>query len=224
MHQSLIACSSCATLCALVALSGAAQGATECNLFEFDASRIDAGVALAPADIKSSPTLAQTTATPPAVHSKFGAEGSWRWQLLGGYANDLDGASQIEFGGSLSWFFVNDLSIDFQVEGDWIGQSGGNVWGGGATLLFRWHFINTDTWSLYGDAGCGVIGTTAPAPSNGTSFNFTPQVGGGVSFAIADDVRLMIGARWYHISNANTGESNPGRNSLMGYVMLSFPF
>jgi hypothetical protein len=34
----------------------------------------------------------------------------------------------------------------------------------------------------------------------------------------------MAGARWYHISNANTGESNPGRNSLQIYGGVSFPF
>ncbi len=186
-------------------------------MFEFDPRIVDADLVL-----EDAPTTA--SAATPTVTPKFGAEGSMRWQLLGGYMNDLEGDSQAEFGASLSWFFVENLSMDFQIEGDYIAQSGGDAWGGGGTFLLRWHFINTDAWSLYGDLGCGIIGTSVPVPSGGSAVNFTPQCGGGVSFAISPDVRLMLGARWYHISNANTGEGNPGRNSVMGYVMLSFPF
>ena len=176
-----------------------AQADSEAAPFTFDPSKVDAGV-------------------------KFGEEGSWRWQVLGGSMNDLGGDSQYEFGASLSWFFYDGISMDFQVEGDYIAQWGADAWGGGGTLLFRWHFVNEPTWSLYADLGCGIIGTTAPVPSGGTATNFTPQAGGGVSFAISPAVRLMLGVRWYHISNANTGQMNPGRNSLMAYAMLSFPF
>lgn len=171
-----------------------------------------------------SPAQSSTPSSRASATPRFGAEGSWRWQALVAATSDFSGAEQLEFGGSLSWFFVEDLSIDFQIEGDYITQPVNNAWGGGATLLFRWHFINTDSWSLYGDAGSGLLGTTVNTPSGGTSFNFTPQAGGGFSYEISPDVRLMVGARWYHISNANTGETNPGRNSLMGYVMISFPF
>ena len=171
-----------------------------------------------------SPAQSSTPSPRASPTPRFGAEGSWRWQALAAATSDFSGAEQLEFGGSLSWFFVEDFSIDFQIEGDYITQPVNNAWGGGATLLFRWHFINTDSWSLYGDAGSGLLGTTVNTPSGGTSFNFTPQAGGGFSYEISPDVRLMVGARWYHISNANTGETNPGRNSLMGYVMISFPF
>ena len=197
----------------LASLAGAGVDATAAaEAWTFDPSVLSAGVTL-----EDAPADAPTTA-------KFGAAGSMRWQLLGGYMNDLEGDSQGEFGASLSWFFVENFSMDFQVEADYIAQSGGNAWGGGGTFLLRWHFINTESWSLYGDLGAGLMGTSRNVPTGGSSVNFTPQCGGGVSFAIADDVRLMIGARWYHISNANTGEGNPGRNSVMGYVMLSFPF
>ncbi len=203
----------------------------------FDPSLIDAGMQLvAPVMNQSSSEIASSASTWPssaqdgtgssteALHARFGAEGSWRWQLLGGFADDFDAAQQLDFGASLSWFFVDDLSIDFQVEGDYIQQPVKNAWGIGGTLLLRWHAITADTWSIYGDLGSGILGTTVNTPAGGTSFNFTPQAGGGVSFEIAPDVRLMVGARWYHISNANTGDSNPGRNSLMGYVMISLPF
>ncbi len=194
--------------------------------FSFTPNHVNSGVQLA-ADAGQSSSPAPTAATPaPASSAKarFGEEGSWRWQLLDAVATDFDGANQGEFGGSLSWFFVDNLSIDFQIEGDYIEQPVQNTWGGGATILFRWHFISMDTWSIYGDAGSGLIATAYDTPSGGTSLNFTPQAGVGVSWEICRDLRMMVGARWYHISNANTGDTNPGRNSLMGYVMLSVPF
>lgn len=203
-------------MCASASVSGTSLA--------FDPSIIDAGLQLSstPSPAPSEPLpLLSALAPPPA---RFGAEGSCRWQLLGGYANDFDAAQQAQFGASVSWFAIDDLSIDLQLDGDYFSQPGGNAWGLGGSLLFRWHFYATPTWSLYADAGSGILGTTEPTPDGGTSFNFTPQAGGGVSFEIAHEVRLMVGTRWYHISNANTGATNPGRNSLLGYVMISFPF
>ncbi|MDA1262176.1 MAG: acyloxyacyl hydrolase [Planctomycetota bacterium] len=194
--------------------------------FVFRPDFVNSGVQLAPeAENSTSTAQPETTATQAKPEPKrFGEEGSWRWQLLDAVATDFDGVDQGEFGLSLSWFFVDDLSIDFQIEGDYIEQPVQNTWGGGATILFRWHFISMDTWSIYGDAGSGLIATVYDTPSGGTSLNFTPQAGVGVSWEICPDLRMMVGARWYHISNANTGDTNPGRNSLMGYVMLSIPF
>ena len=209
--------------CTLVLCASALASASDVR---FDPSVIDSGVQLtsAPASelasAPSDPLLAALAPTP----ARFGAEGSCRWQLLGGYANDADAAQQGQFGASLSWFAIDDLSIDLQIDVDGFSQPGGNAWGLGGSLLFRWHFYATPTWSLYADAGSGILGTTQPTPAGGTSFNFTPQAGGGVSFEVAPDVRLMVGMRWYHISNANTGATNPGRNSVLGYVMISFPF
>ena len=209
-------------ICALACINAKARAID----FTFQPDVVNSGVQLVPDAGQSStpaPTAA-TTARTALLSARFGDEGSWRWQLLDAVATDFDGADQGEFGGSLSWFFVDDLSIDFQLEADYIEQPVQNTWGGGATILFRWHFISMDTWSIYGDAGSGLIATAYDTPSGGTSLNFTPQAGLGVSWEICSNLRMMVGARWYHISNANTGETNPGRNSLMGYVMLSVPF
>ena len=196
----------CVIFSSLVLVS--ASAAADFAPFEFDPTQVNSGAQL----------------TPVEVPARFGVEGSTRWQLLAGYANDFDAAQQGTFGASVSWFAIDDFSIDMQLDGNYFSQAGGPAWGLEGALLFRWHFYSTATWSLYADAGSGMLLTTEPTPTGGTSFNFTPQAGGGVSFDIATDVRLMLGVRWYHISNANTGETNPGRNSLMGYAMVSIPF
>ena len=154
----------------------------------------------------------------------FGAKDSWRWQLLGSWIGDMQGASQFEGEWSASWFFMQDVSMDFGLSGDAILQPGLDAGGGGASLMFRWHFLAREDWSVFADLGCGMLFTNEPVPSDGGRVNFTPRAGLGGTLAIGPTARLMGGLRWYHISNANTAESNPGRDSLQVFGGVSFPF
>lgn len=138
--------------------------------------------------------------------------------------NDFDSANQLEAEWSASWFFMENVSMDFGVSGDAILQPGLDAGGGGASLMFRWHFLARESWSVYADAGCGLLFTNEPVPSDGGKVNFTPRVGVGGTYAIHASMRLMGGVRWYHISNANTSESNPSRDSIQLYGGISLPF
>jgi hypothetical protein len=91
-------------------------------------------------------------------------------------------------------------------------------------LLFRWHFLMERTWSIYVDAGAGVLLATEEVPAGGSNFNFNPQAGIGFTLEVAEDVRALGGVRWHHISNANTYDENPGRDSFFLYAGLTFPF
>ena len=155
---------------------------------------------------------------------RFGAAGSWRWQVLGGGGTGTDSISNAQLGAGVSWFVVDDLSIDVQVNADYFSQSGPSAWGGDVELLFRWHFLARDTWSLYVDGGCGLMWTSHDVPPDSASFNFLPQAGAGITWEIADDTRLMLGARWFHASNANTGSPNPSYNGIFAYAGVSFGF
>ena len=179
----------------------------------------------APAD-DPQPLPVQQTPAP------FGSKGSWRWYLQGGYAFEVTSTENqfAIFGGGLSYFVIDNLSLQGEVNGLYFSQTGGNALGLNFTVLARWHFLARDRWSLYADLGIGVLGTTAQVPGptaaeprGGGYFNFTPQAGLGFSCEIAVDTRLLVGGRWYHISNARTRQSNPPRDSLMFYVGVSFP-
>jgi hypothetical protein len=174
------------------------------------------------ASLQASPAAA--SAEPVAGIAAFGARDSWRWQVLVSWMNDMDAANQIEAEWSASWFFMDNVSLDFGLSGDAILQPGTDAGGGGASLMLRWHFLARETWSLYADAGCGMLFTNEPVPSDGGRVNFTPRVGMGASVEIGGGARFMGGVRWYHISNANTGESNPGRDSIQLYGGVSLPF
>lgn len=164
--------------------------------------------------------------TPPK--SKFGLKGTWRWQIQASYGIQFgNDANQFALGGAgASYFLIDDVSIDVDLNGLAFWQEGPDTGGVNFDVLFRWHLWTNEqrTWSLYADAGVGFLFTGSDVPSDGSSFNFTPQVGAGMSFDIGHDLRLLVGARWFHISNANTYRANPGRDSLQVYAQLSIPF
>lgn len=188
--------------------------------FAFDPIVIDAG-ALDGDRAQGAPDASAAAAS---SAPRFGAAGSWRWQILGGGGIGTDSISNAQLGAGVSWFVVDDLSIDVQVNADYFNQSGPSAWGADVELLFRWHFLARDTWSLYVDGGCGLMWTSHDVPPDSASFNFLPQAGAGVTWEIAADTRLMLGARWFHVSNANTAAPNPSYNGIFVYAGVSFGF
>jgi hypothetical protein len=50
------------------------------------------------------------------------------------------------------------------------------------------------------------------------------MLGLGATLDIGSGTRFFTGVRWYHLSNANTIEPNPPRDSLMIYAGVTFPF
>ncbi|MEE2908507.1 MAG: acyloxyacyl hydrolase [Planctomycetota bacterium] len=155
----------------------------------------------------------------------FGAEGSMRWTIHGGYGIDVHGTNQeVQGGVGLQYFIVDGFAFAPEVNLWGFFQTGDDAFGGSLDLMFEWHFIRQPTWSLYGDFGIGLLGTTANVPYNGSEFNFTPQAGVGVTFDIGNNNRWYAGVRWHHISNASLYEDNPGRDSILIYTGINFPF
>jgi lipid A 3-O-deacylase len=160
------------------------------------------------------------------VATQWGQKGSWRWGIHGGYA---EGTSRREneiilLGVEFDYFIAEDLSLDVGLNLLDITQTGGNTDGFNATLQLRWHAIAKEDWSFFLEGGAGLLFTEDNVPSDGSDFNFTPQAGLGFTFDAGDSARWLIGLRWYHISNANSHRSNPGRDSVMLWVGMTFPF
>lgn len=154
---------------------------------------------------------------------KFGTAGTQRWYLQGGAAADFDNDAFGLVGAGISHFVFNGHSINLELNGLVFDQVGDDAAGLNLAFLVRSHWIRGENWSLYVDGGAGIIVSTDQVPSAGSSFNFTPQVGGGATIRLNDRQQLMTGLRWYHISNADTFESNPGLDTVYGYVGINFP-
>lgn len=191
---------------------------------------------ITPAELSySQPDAAQTE--PPASTSPkvldvsaasvvpFGQAKSRWWGIGAGVAYDFEDATDLNLFGTYSYFLAENV--------EFLGELGGWYYtddqeaGVNLSMVFRWHFYNDGKWTTFVDGGIGLLGTTDDVPERGTSFNFTPRVGVGFTRLLSDDgLRLLVGVRWAHISNAriNGDGENPSRDSADLYVGLIFPF
>jgi len=157
----------------------------------------------------------------------FGAQDTWRWNIQGGFGIGLDSSddASLEFAGvSLSYFLIDNFSLELELNFIAFQQHGPDAFGANFNLLVRWHIIAQPTWSFYLDGGAGLMATSEDVPEGTQRFNFTPQAGFGFTFEVAENTRLFVGMRLHHLSNANLNAENEGLDSVMAYAGVSFPF
>ncbi|MEL7353344.1 MAG: acyloxyacyl hydrolase [Cyanobacteria bacterium J06560_5] len=170
--------------------------------------------------LSQSDSVSEAAGAPP----KFGTAGKQRWYLQSAVGVDLDDDVVGLVGAGVTHFFYDYHSLNLELNGLYFDQPGANAAGLNLNLLLRSHWIRGDNWSVYVDGGVGILQSTDGVPSVGSTFNFTPQLGGGATFALNDDVqRLMVGMRWHHTSSADTYRPNPGLDVWLGYVGINFP-
>jgi Lipid A 3-O-deacylase (PagL) len=172
--------------------------------------------------------LSRAGALDTAPPARFGEMGSRWWTIGGGVAYDFHSAwdfNVLRVG--FSQFLVDDVEFQVELNAWYFDQSGKDAVGINPAMLFRWHFIDTGKWTVYGDIGIGVLFASSPVPSGGTQFDLMPKIGMGVTYQITDSgVRLQAGVRWHHVSNARIegDERNPARDAAMIYGAVVFPF
>lgn len=160
---------------------------------------------------------------------EFTRAGSTWLTVGGGVAPDF--SDNTDFNAHLAWskFLVDDVEFMLELGGWYHNQPHDDAFGLNPNLVFRWHFLKSEdlAWTVYADAGIGLLFTTDDVPQGGTHVNLMPRAGAGVTRRITDDgARLILGVRWHHISNArvNGQDENPSRDAPMFYAGVSFPF
>ena len=192
------------------------------------------------ADPAGFPTLAQsesstseTTATPQSAMSpRIGAADSTDFEVIGSAASDFDGVTLGIVDAGVTWYVAEGVGFGVFAEGLYAslgdgadaGESGGDSWGGGGGALVRWHLVREATWTVFAEAGCGVVVSSEAIPERGTTTNFTPRVNIGASFALSPTSDLLVRAGWFHMSNAQTGQENDGVDAASIGIGLSFAF
>jgi Lipid A 3-O-deacylase (PagL) len=162
--------------------------------------------------------------------AQFGAAESWWWSASAGVGFEVlrDGESYtVSLAGS--YFLVDDFSIDLQGSLLFLDQEGDDAVAGSLALLVRQHWwLDDGKTTFFVDGGVGLLGASEDVPAeNGAEFGLTPQAGLGFTFPVGtDNARLILGAKWRHISTArlNGSDNNDGRDAVMGYVGVVFPF
>ncbi len=149
------------------------------------------------------------------------------WVTLGlGYANDFGDNKEGAAYAGLSWFLFENVETSIELGGSMFDQVGRDAFGLTVSHRLRWHFISTPDWSVYGETGFGLMLASPNVPDGGTSLNFLPTVGAGVTRALTQSSRLELGVRWRHISNARVAGDirNPSREAVMIYAGVIFAF
>lgn len=106
-------------------------------------------------------------------------------------------------------------------------KAGDNGLAGGFDLLARYHVLEFEHVSFFIDGGAGAFVADKRVPRGGTNFNFTPQVGLGMTCPLADNVFLILGIRAWHLSNAGIHGDvrNPSVNfAIQSYAALAYTF
>ena len=192
--------------------------------------------------VSAAASLAQSSEPQPPVEEaapalRYGQAGSLALDLSAAWATDLDdGNYWMPLSIGVSWFAADGFSLDLAAELYTIDASTPDVsprqtysaTGGGGSIGVTWHFLEgrlgDRDWSLFADAGVGLLWTGDDVPPGGTRLNFTPRAGVGGTLGLDDRTRLVLGLRWFHVSNAQTGSDNPGIDALQIVGGLSFAF
>ena len=173
------------------------------------------------------PEVSFETSVPETSTPAFGAGGTWRANLIGGVISDFSTTTGGEFRAEFEYFLVDRFSLVPTFElGGFVQDGGDDPLLVSGALLLRWHFLDGEGWTVFADAGAGVAYLTGDLPPGTNGIKFNPQIGAGFTLELAkgSPTRLIGGVRWYHLSNARTGESNDGFDGAEAYLGLSLPF
>ena len=109
-------------------------------------------------------------------------------------------------------------------EPDHVRRGRSTIYGAGLSPLGLKLNFGQDSWIkpfLAASVGFLYFEDDVPVPRS-SRFNFTPEIGLGVQFFLTPKRAMTLGYKLHHMSNANTGRSNPGMDSHVIYAGFSF--
>lgn len=82
----------------------------------------------------------------------------------------------------------------------------------GLVPMIKFSYPITEKIHPYAFAGGGIMFITQHLREQSTQYNFTPQIGGGISYFFKPDWAFNVDYRWRHFSNAQIKKPNDGVN------------
>jgi Lipid A 3-O-deacylase (PagL) len=165
---------------------------------------------------------------PPVQLSTEGSDPRWFFELLGTGAADVTdrhvGMGGVAVGVGYQIFTWLAIDFDTTVSGVAVQNSDGAAIN--ATIGLRHTIAKIDKATIFIDIAGGVIEASSELPYGGTHLNNTIDFGPGVYFPLKDNMSLMVGVRYFHVSNAQSEgpDRNPSVNAIKGLVGLVWRF
>ena len=170
------------------------------------------------------PATAPTPAPTPQPFDK----GTWSLELAGSYITHIRWSEDYFTTGSarFSYYVAKNLAFTFGLSGYLIDQPSEDATGGAFDLGGRLHLLSFDGITIYFDGGGSRIFSDTAVPEFGTTYNYIGRVGGGATIHLFDNVHLVLGARYFHLSNGDIHGrvKNPSFDGIESYAGLLFTF
>ena len=164
---------------------------------------------------------------PPEERIREFSKGYQKWQTYFSGAGFDSGKGEIyTLHLGYGYFFEDNFSVNLDVLGGYI-RSGidNNGVAAGLDLIIRNHPLtgHDNLWSLYLEVGAGLQQQSTNFAGN-RRFNFRLLGGVGATFRVAQNVRIMAGTRYFHVSDAGIEGGGGGFDGLQFYAGSMFPF
>ena len=151
------------------------------------------------------------------------ARGTFTLNWAAGYAHGFHevvdvGSAQV----GANYFVFDNFSLGAEVAAYGVAQPGDNALAVGLEGVVRHHLFRWAGTTVFIDASFGPFEASEDVPPGGTRFNFVTRAGLGGTYRLDERLHLMLGARYWHLSNARIEgvERNPGVNGVEVYCGL----
>jgi hypothetical protein len=156
------------------------------------------------------------------------SQGTKSYQAYGSLLGDVSGRGNTLGGATVGagYYFLDHMAMNLELTGNYVGERGPDTAAVAGTILLRHHLYVNERFSFLWDVGGSVFEAGRNAPPNGSHFNFEVENGPGITYRLKDNLYLLTGVRFLHLSNARIygAERNPGINTLGGYFGLMWTF
>lgn len=160
------------------------------------------------------------------------AKGTWTTQFHGAYFHSVVDDEDIYNAVASAGYYFDHKHVfrvellGYRLDQEGTGDDADDATGMGVNLGLRYHFLERERLSLFFEGIAGLFYGHRNFPEGGTHFNFNEQLGLGATLRMRDNLHLIGGVRFIHISNARIrGEDeNPSFNGLGGFVGVMFTY
>jgi hypothetical protein len=157
------------------------------------------------------------------------AKGTWTVQAEASYTTSIRySVEEIASGGvGVGYYVFDNHCLTLMANGFHVNQAfDRSAEAGSVTIMGRWHVFNPGRFTFYLDGGGGYSWANEAVPIGGTTYNFNARIGPGLGYRLDDNIYLMGGARYFHLSNAQQHgrEKNPSYDGVEFYVGMLFAF